>query len=120
MRSRFSAFVLKDATYLLKSWHPETRPGELDLSDAPDWTTLQVISSDQSGDTGTVHFRAIFREQGQWGYLEEASTFLKRDGRWLYHRGTPQQGVLKPGRNDRCPCGSGRKYKACCLNSAGQ
>ncbi|WP_420410429.1 SEC-C metal-binding domain-containing protein [Hoeflea sp.] len=20
----------------------------------------------------------------------------------------------KPGRNDPCPCGSGRKYKACC------
>lgn len=21
----------------------------------------------------------------------------------------------KPGRNDRCPCGSGKKYKQCCL-----
>lgn len=21
----------------------------------------------------------------------------------------------KPGRNDKCPCGSGRKYKQCCL-----
>lgn len=21
----------------------------------------------------------------------------------------------KPGRNDKCPCGSGRKYKHCCL-----
>ena len=24
-----------------------------------------------------------------------------------------------PGRNDRCPCGSGRKYKKCCLETAG-
>ena len=23
--------------------------------------------------------------------------------------------MAKPGRNDRCPCGSGKKYKACCL-----
>ena len=27
-------------------------------------------------------------------------------------RSTP---MAKPGRNDRCPCGSGKKYKACCL-----
>lgn len=22
----------------------------------------------------------------------------------------------KPGRNDPCPCGSGKKYKQCCIN----
>ena len=26
--------------------------------------------------------------------------------------------MAKPGRNDRCPCGSGKKYKSCCLTSA--
>ena len=25
-----------------------------------------------------------------------------------------------PGRNDPCPCGSGRKYKRCCLNAGRQ
>jgi preprotein translocase subunit SecA len=29
-----------------------------------------------------------------------------------YHRGAP-----KTGRNDPCPCGSGRKYKKCCLEA---
>ncbi|PTB17092.1 hypothetical protein C9I57_30045 [Trinickia symbiotica] len=24
----------------------------------------------------------------------------------------------RPGRNDPCPCGSGKKYKHCCLNAA--
>ena len=24
---------------------------------------------------------------------------------------------MKPGRNDPCPCGSGKKYKHCCLNA---
>ncbi|MDD6610749.1 MAG: preprotein translocase subunit SecA [Clostridiales bacterium] len=27
---------------------------------------------------------------------------------------TPQKAVKKPGRNDPCPCGSGKKYKKCC------
>ena len=26
--------------------------------------------------------------------------------------------MAKPGRNDRCPCGSGKKYKSCCLTLA--
>jgi uncharacterized protein len=26
-----------------------------------------------------------------------------------------QKPAPKVGRNDRCPCGSGRKYKQCCL-----
>ena len=24
--------------------------------------------------------------------------------------------TVKTGRNERCPCGSGKKYKKCCLN----
>ena len=26
----------------------------------------------------------------------------------------------RPGRNDPCPCGSGRKYKKCCIRRAGR
>jgi hypothetical protein len=35
--------------------------------------------------------------------------------------GAPRLGPLRaprPGRNDPCPCGSGRKYKRCCLGAA--
>jgi uncharacterized protein len=28
--------------------------------------------------------------------------------------GVPYRAEIKPGRNDPCPCGSGRKYKKCC------
>ncbi|WP_394271849.1 preprotein translocase subunit SecA [Butyricicoccus sp.] len=31
---------------------------------------------------------------------------------------TPQKAVKKPGRNDPCPCGSGKKYKKCCGRNA--
>ncbi|WP_111495883.1 YchJ family protein [Marinobacter bohaiensis] len=116
MRSRYSAFVLGLTDYLRQSWHPSTRPASLDRGDTPQWTGLTVLSSTSDGDRGQVHFRAIYRESGQWGYLEEKSDFVVEDGRWYYLSGNPQQGVLKPGRNDRCPCGSGRKFKSCCLS----
>ena len=115
MRSRFSAFVVKDADYLLATWHPETRPAELDLSGSPEWVSLQVLSFSAGADTGRVHFRAVYRADGGWGYLEERSDFSKENGRWFYREGETREGVLKPGRNDPCPCGSGRKFKACCL-----
>ena len=115
MRSRYSAFVQKREAYLLATWHPDTRPANLDLSDSPAWASLQVFDSDQAGDTGRVHFRALYRAGAGWGYLEEHSEFRRLDGRWLYLSGTTREGLLKCGRNDPCPCGSGRKYKACCL-----
>jgi hypothetical protein len=31
----------------------------------------------------------------------------------------PRQRFAAPGRNDSCPCGSGRKYKKCCQDQAG-
>ncbi|RYZ84342.1 MAG: DUF1186 domain-containing protein, partial [Proteobacteria bacterium] len=32
--------------------------------------------------------------------------------------GLPIRNPVKIGRNDPCPCGSGKKYKKCCLNAA--
>ncbi len=38
---------------------------------------------------------------------------------WLDSLGTPHRDPLrKVGRNDPCPCGSGKKFKKCCLNAA--
>jgi len=31
-------------------------------------------------------------------------------------QGTNRLATTKPGRNDPCPCGSGKKYKKCCMN----
>ncbi|WP_266100646.1 YchJ family protein [Marinobacter sp. F3R08] len=115
MRSRYAAFVLGLADYLRATWHDSTRPETLSLEDSPDWTLLQILNSDQTGDTGSVHFRAIYRVGSGWGFLEENSRFVREQGRWYYLQGETSEGQLKPGRNDPCPCGSGRKYKACCL-----
>lgn len=115
MRSRFSAFVLKLSDYVVATWHSSTRPQTLDLSDSPEWASVQILSSGETANNGSVHFRAIYRAGNGWGYLEEESTFLRVDGRWYYLSGNTSEGVLKPGRNEPCPCGSGKKHKACCL-----
>ena len=115
MRSRFSAFVVKDADYLLATWHPDTRPATLQLDDSPDWVGLQVLSSGEQEGRGQVHFRAVYRLPDGFGYLEEASDFVREDGRWFYLSGQTREVRLDPGRNEPCPCGSGRKFKACCL-----
>lgn len=115
MRSRYSASVLGLRDYLLRTWHPSTRPPGLDLAEAPEWTSLQILSTTAREDNGQVHFRAIYRAANGWGYLEEVSDFVREAGEWFYLAGRTREGVFKPGRNDKCPCGSGRKYKSCCL-----
>lgn len=116
MRSRYTAFMLKASDYLLATWHPDTRPSGLQLDDSPEWTALHILDASEEGQNGRIHFRAIYRVGQAWGYLEETSDFVKQDGRWFYLAGETTEGPLKPGRNDPCPCGSGRKFKACCLN----
>lgn len=114
MRSRYTAFVNRLSDYLLQSWHSSTRPTQLDLSDSPVWASLQVLDSYQQGDKGQVLFRAIYRQGREWCYLEERSNFVREAGRWYYLKGKTRDGRLKPGRNDPCPCGGGRKLKQCC------
>lgn len=114
MRSRYSAFVLKLSDYLLRSWHTSTRPAQLNLDDSPEWKSLQVVQASEQGDVGFVHFRAVYKTADGWGFLEEESDFVREQQHWYYRSGKTREGSLKPGRNDPCPCGSGRKSKVCC------
>ncbi|WP_159944396.1 MULTISPECIES: YchJ family protein [unclassified Nocardiopsis] len=87
MRSRYSAFAVGDRDYLLRSWHPDTRPQYLDLDPATVWRRLEVLST--TGGTpfhneGTVAFRAVYRENGREGALEEHSRFTRHGGNWVY------------------------------------
>jgi SEC-C motif domain protein len=87
MRSRYSAFALGDAGYLLATWHPRTRPGSLDLDPDVRWTGLDVLAT--TGGTllsaeGTVEFRAHHVVAGRRGTQHENSRFLRDGGRWRY------------------------------------
>lgn len=119
MRSRYCAFVLADAQYLLATWHPGNRPAGLELHDQPHWQRLEVLGAGQSADglSGWVEFAAHYRDSAGGGCLRERSRFLKVEGCWLYQDGTRSAAVkaaARPGRNEPCPCGSGRKFKHCC------
>ncbi|MFJ6938699.1 YchJ family protein [Streptomyces sp. NPDC101132] len=87
MRSRFSAFAVGDVPYLLRSWHPSTRPPRLDLDPEQQWVRLEILGSERGAlfDTeGSVEFRAHYREGGHTGSLHENSSFARERGAWVY------------------------------------
>jgi len=97
MRSRYSAFAVGDAGYLLATWHPATRPASLDLDDTTAWRRLDVLATDGGGPfdtTGTVEFRASYSDPGGRGSLHEVSRFVREDGAWTY-----VDGSVDPGRD---------------------
>jgi SEC-C motif-containing protein len=87
MRSRYSAFAVGDAEYLLASWHPRTRPGTIELDRDQRWIRLDIDRTVRGGpfDTvGDVSFVAHYRQDGQRHELRETSRFERIDGRWYY------------------------------------
>jgi SEC-C motif-containing protein len=86
MRSRYSAFVLERAPYLLSTWHASTRPGELDFEPGMKWLGLDVRRYVQvDADHAEVEFVARHRDAGgRAARLQERSRFVREDGRWYY------------------------------------
>ncbi len=87
MRSRYSAFVLEDDAYLLRSWHPSTRPPHVEFDHDLAWRRLQIVDTVAGGerdDAGIVEFRAAFRDGTGVDSLHERSRFTRVDGAWVY------------------------------------
>jgi SEC-C motif-containing protein len=86
MRSRYSAFVLGLADYLLATWHPRTRPAALDADDPElKWLGLQVKRHQPlDASHAEVEFVARSKLGGRAHRLHERSRFVCEDGRWLY------------------------------------
>ena len=120
MRSRYTAFVLGNERHLLATWAPATRPDRLDLADQrARWLGLEVHSEhidERDSSRGEVEFTARFIDHDQLSELREKSRFVRSDGRWYYLDGDTELSASRIGRNSLCPCGSGRKFKRCCLN----
>jgi SEC-C motif-containing protein len=141
MRSRFTAYATKNWSYLVNTLHPDeqdnkTVEGIASHNENIEWHKLEILSSkagqfdDQRGE---VTFVASYSEQGARKTMQETSTFLKVEGRWYYSeknsqlQKTPAEKIkpaepkqpfirenAKVGRNDPCPCNSGKKFKKCC------
>ena len=124
MRSRYTAYALGDVAHLTRTLAPEHRAG-FDMADvsagmkSTQWLGLEILDTVAGGaedSTGIVEFVARFQAQGRAQALHERSRFRRdTDGSWVYVDGeTALQPVKKTGRNDPCPCGSGKKFKHCC------
>ena len=87
MRSRYSAYTQQNRAYLNATWHPDTRPTHLDLSDQVDarWLGLSVKRHEIiDADHASVEFVARYKINGRAYRLHEISRFERVDGRWLY------------------------------------
>jgi SEC-C motif-containing protein len=86
MRSRYSAYVLGLAEYLLQTWHPSTRPGAaLELDPTVRWLGLELRRHTPQGeDRAVVDFVARSKLGGRATRLQESSRFLREAGRWYY------------------------------------
>ena len=87
MRSRYCAYVREDAAYLLRSWHPSTRPHALAFDDPrPTWLKLDVLRHIATGEASAeVEFVARYRiGGGSVVRMRERSRFLREDGHWYY------------------------------------
>ncbi|HSV84815.1 MAG TPA: YchJ family metal-binding protein [Ramlibacter sp.] len=85
MRSRYSAFVLHDADYLLATWHASTRPPELAFEPGLRWLGLEVREHRAlDADHAEVEFVARSRLAGRGQRLHERSRFVRSGGRWYY------------------------------------
>jgi SEC-C motif-containing protein len=107
MRSRYTAFVLGDEAYLLKTWHSSTCPKDFSLGQAR-WLGLHVLEA--RGDS--VRFEAAFHSGSKGMVLKETSRFVLEEGHWRYVDGDCTVVAIK--RNEACFCGSGVKFKRCC------
>ncbi|MDO5035103.1 MAG: YchJ family metal-binding protein [Actinomycetaceae bacterium] len=89
MRSRYTAFVLRDSEYLLRTWDARTRPPRLDFDPELRWTGLEVLKTVKGGvgdSMGMVHFRAHYETPEGGGVQEERSKFLRPEAgaAWVY------------------------------------
>lgn len=127
MRSRYTAYAKGAIDYIEATHSPEKRDN-LDIEETrrwaeeSEWQGLEILECREGGpgDTaGTVEFTARYRQKGRDYEHHEVSSFRKEGGQWFFQDGnTPRQTYTreapKVGRNDPCPCGSGKKYKKCC------
>lgn len=87
MRGRYAAYAVGDTSYVFRTWHPRTRPDDLEPAPGMTWTGLDIQDTVDGGaddQTGEVEFVARYRTAGGAGELHERSRFERRAGRWVY------------------------------------
>ncbi len=128
LRARYTAFTRGDVDYILATHHSRTK-NEVKRDEIEDWSknsewlglkVMQVEAGLATDSQGTLIFSAQYRADGKDEEHVEKSFFEKEKGVWRFldaqgvQIGTYRRPEPKIGRNDPCPCGSGKKHKKCC------
>ena len=126
MKARYHAYETCDMEFIKESHDPDNTEG-IDWAECEKWAResqwlgLEIISTTKGGEDdkdGIVEFKATYIENGKTIVHHERSYFIKKNGVWFYQKWLPITSTRinenKVGRNDPCPCGSGKKYKKCC------
>ena len=128
MRARYTAHCLGRYQFLTDTTHPQFREDASadeikEWSSLMTWEGLDIIETVEGGEqdsTGEVKFSAHYSVQNVPQELREDAFFRKEGDEWFYVEGNVyakqpvRRETPKIGRNDPCPCGSGKKYKKCC------
>jgi SEC-C motif-containing protein len=121
MRSRFTAYMLKNYQYILDTYTSAKRTNLTikQLSESAQdtqWLSLQVLAHQSQTHTAQVEFKAFYQVHNVYYVMHELSDFILESGKWLYNHGAMQKGSgeFSPERNSQCLCGSGKKFKKCC------
>lgn len=95
MRSRYVAFTLANADYLMCSHHSGTRPVKdrkriKKWAESVQWIGLVILNTEAgevTDDIGYVEFRAMYLEDGHLQQIHEKSLFKREDQKWVYVSG---------------------------------
>lgn len=119
MRSRYSAYVLGLIDYVVQTTVPNQqaqldRQAMLQWSKDTDWKGLQIIKTQKMDKThDKVEFKAYFQHEQQQQIHHEISYFVQIEQKWYFLDPTVS---MKLSMKQPCLCGSGKKFKACCVN----
>lgn len=127
LRARYTAHVVCEVPYIISTVHPDHAEQHDEnvirkWASESQWDGLEIIKTEKgeaADDVGFVEFIARYREKQKKHEHHEIAKFTKKDGKWyFYDSDIPFKQVVndgpKTGRNDPCPCGSGKKFKKCC------
>ncbi len=128
MRSRYTAYALHEIDYIIdtispKRLHEYDREAISSWSESAEWAKLDILECKDGGvddEKGEVEFQAYYALEKGIECHHELASFTKIDGKWFFEDGkiVKNEPIVRKeprtGRNESCPCGSGRKYKKCC------
>ena len=131
MRSRYTAYATGDVDYIKKTMGPAIKAKEFDResvekwANESEWLGLSIVTTAKGSENdteGTVEFIAQYSDGKNEQIHHESAEFRKIDGAWYFIDGRMMNEPYrreepKVGRNDACPCGSGKKFKKCCISA---